>query len=159
MAFTQANIQRQREKQKLTVSLEHFNYLLLFTCIYFHMFHEFINFIIDTNHMMWILISKFESEYQFYYRNADIVYRCMLKGKEKYFKIKVISLGIPSSIFTIVIKWFLLLVFQLKIHFDPPLPPLRHGLIQRCPMGLVIKCTVFYKREFWIEKGKSFSIL
>ena len=50
-------------------------------------------------------------------------------------------------------------VFQLKIHFDPPLPPLRHGLIQRCPMGLVIKCTVFYKREFWIEKGKSFSII
>lgn len=42
---------------------------------------------------------------------------------------------------------------HLKIHFDPPLPPLRHGLIQRCPMGLVIKCIVFYKSEFWIEKG------
>ncbi|KDR17146.1 amine oxidase [flavin-containing] A-like isoform X2 [Zootermopsis nevadensis] len=42
---------------------------------------------------------------------------------------------------------------HLKIHFDPPLPSLRHGLIQRCPMGIVLKCTVFYKREFWVEKG------
>ncbi|PNF29328.1 hypothetical protein B7P43_G07828 [Cryptotermes secundus] len=42
---------------------------------------------------------------------------------------------------------------HLKIHFDPPLPSLRCGLIQRCPMGLVIKCIVFYNREFWVEKG------
>ncbi|XP_069673382.1 amine oxidase [flavin-containing] B-like [Periplaneta americana] len=44
-------------------------------------------------------------------------------------------------------------ITHLKIHFDPPLPSLRHGLIQRSSMGLVIKCTVFFNREFWMEKG------
>ncbi|PSN36316.1 Amine oxidase [flavin-containing] [Blattella germanica] len=42
---------------------------------------------------------------------------------------------------------------KLKIHFDPPLPSLRNGLIQRCPMGLVIKWVGFYRKEFWVEKG------
>ncbi|XP_069672680.1 amine oxidase [flavin-containing] B-like [Periplaneta americana] len=42
---------------------------------------------------------------------------------------------------------------HLKIHFDPPLPTLRHGLIQRNSMGLVIKCIVFFKRDFWAKKG------
>ncbi|XP_067014518.2 amine oxidase [flavin-containing] [Anabrus simplex] len=42
---------------------------------------------------------------------------------------------------------------QLKMHFDPPLPPLRNSLLQRIPMGLVMKCLVFYDHPFWIEKG------
>ncbi|XP_046990529.1 amine oxidase [flavin-containing]-like [Schistocerca americana] len=44
---------------------------------------------------------------------------------------------------------------QMKIHFDPPLPPLRNGLLQRIPMGLVMKCLVFYEKQFWINQGYS----
>ncbi|KAJ9582711.1 hypothetical protein L9F63_022952, partial [Diploptera punctata] len=43
-------------------------------------------------------------------------------------------------------------VTHMKIHFDPPLPSLRHGLIQRTPMGLVIKWIAFFRKEFWVEK-------
>jgi len=42
---------------------------------------------------------------------------------------------------------------QMKIHFDPPLPAQRMGLIQRVPMGSCIKNNVFYKTAFWREKG------
>uniref|UniRef100_T1INA7 Amine oxidase n=1 Tax=Strigamia maritima TaxID=126957 RepID=T1INA7_STRMM len=41
----------------------------------------------------------------------------------------------------------------LKIHYDPPLPPSKHQLIQRVSMGVCIKCELFYKRPFWREKG------
>uniref|UniRef100_A0A646QDT1 Amine oxidase n=1 Tax=Hemiscolopendra marginata TaxID=943146 RepID=A0A646QDT1_9MYRI len=41
----------------------------------------------------------------------------------------------------------------MKIHFDPPLPILKNQLVQRIPMGSVIKCMVYYKRNFWREKG------
>ncbi|XP_069492605.1 amine oxidase [flavin-containing]-like [Ambystoma mexicanum] len=37
----------------------------------------------------------------------------------------------------------------LKIHFDPELPPLRNQLINRVPMGSVIKCMVYYNEPFW----------
>lgn len=42
---------------------------------------------------------------------------------------------------------------QMRIHFNPPLPPLRNQLIQRCPMGSVIKCIVYYKTTFWRQNG------
>jgi len=35
-SFTQTNLQRQREKRNLTVSLEYLKYLLLFKSRYFH---------------------------------------------------------------------------------------------------------------------------
>ncbi|KAG7257159.1 hypothetical protein CRUP_035311, partial [Coryphaenoides rupestris] len=38
---------------------------------------------------------------------------------------------------------------NLKMHFNPELPPLRNQLINRVPMGSVIKCMVYYKENFW----------
>ncbi|CAH2220363.1 amine oxidase [flavin-containing] B-like [Pelobates cultripes] len=40
----------------------------------------------------------------------------------------------------------------LKIHFSPELPPMRNQLINRVPMGSVIKCMVYYKEAFWRKK-------
>ncbi|XP_051877414.1 amine oxidase [flavin-containing]-like [Pristis pectinata] len=40
-----------------------------------------------------------------------------------------------------------------QIHYSPPVPPLRNQLIQRVPMGSIIKCMVYYSRPFWREKG------
>ncbi|XP_066562927.1 amine oxidase [flavin-containing] [Amia ocellicauda] len=42
---------------------------------------------------------------------------------------------------------------NLKIHFNPPLPPLRNQLIHRVPTGSVIKCMVYYRENFWRKKG------
>jgi len=42
---------------------------------------------------------------------------------------------------------------NLKMHFNPELPPLRNQLINRVPMGSVIKCMVYYKENFWRKKG------
>ncbi|KAJ8256178.1 hypothetical protein COCON_G00200420 [Conger conger] len=42
---------------------------------------------------------------------------------------------------------------NLKIHFNPPLPPLRNQLIHRVPMGSVIKCMIYYRENFWKKKG------
>ncbi|KAI8514220.1 hypothetical protein Bbelb_085440 [Branchiostoma belcheri] len=44
---------------------------------------------------------------------------------------------------------------QLKVTFDPPLPTPRYQLIQRVPMGSVLKIMVYYERPFWREKGYS----
>nr|CAD7424049.1 unnamed protein product [Timema monikensis] len=41
---------------------------------------------------------------------------------------------------------------QMKIHFDPPLSSRRYGLLQRSPMGLVLKCIIFFNHPFWAEK-------
>ncbi|XP_006001398.1 amine oxidase [flavin-containing] [Latimeria chalumnae] len=38
---------------------------------------------------------------------------------------------------------------SVKIHYNPPLPPLRNQLIHRVPLGSVIKCMVYYKDSFW----------
>ncbi|XP_078514431.1 amine oxidase [flavin-containing] A-like [Lissotriton helveticus] len=40
-------------------------------------------------------------------------------------------------------------VLTIKIHFNPELPALRNQLIQRLPMGSVIKCFVYYREAFW----------
>uniref|UniRef100_A0A8D0GMQ4 Amine oxidase n=1 Tax=Sphenodon punctatus TaxID=8508 RepID=A0A8D0GMQ4_SPHPU len=40
----------------------------------------------------------------------------------------------------------------LKIHCNPPLPPMRNQLISRVPMGSVIKCIVYYEDTFWRKK-------
>ncbi|KAK7882334.1 hypothetical protein WMY93_028508 [Mugilogobius chulae] len=42
---------------------------------------------------------------------------------------------------------------NVKVHFNPELPPLRNQLIHRVPMGSVIKCMVYYKENFWRKKG------
>ncbi|KAK3093421.1 hypothetical protein FSP39_015503 [Pinctada imbricata] len=47
------------------------------------------------------------------------------------------------------------LPLQTRLTFDPPLPSLRNQLIQRVPMGSVIKTFVYYDRPFWQEKGHS----
>nr|CAD7424048.1 unnamed protein product [Timema monikensis] len=46
--------------------------------------------------------------------------------------------------------------FHMKIHFDPPLSSRRYGLLQRSPMGLVLKCIIFFNHPFWAEKGYSY---
>ncbi|KAI1899630.1 hypothetical protein AGOR_G00063760 [Albula goreensis] len=42
---------------------------------------------------------------------------------------------------------------NLKMHFNPPLPPMRNQLIHRVPTGSVIKCMVYYRENFWRKKG------
>ncbi|XP_038642899.1 amine oxidase [flavin-containing] A-like isoform X1 [Scyliorhinus canicula] len=42
-----------------------------------------------------------------------------------------------------------------KISFLPPLPAMKSQLIQRMPMGSVIKTVVFYQTAFWKERGFS----
>ncbi|XP_048862064.1 amine oxidase [flavin-containing] [Brienomyrus brachyistius] len=42
---------------------------------------------------------------------------------------------------------------NLKMHFNPPLPPLRNQLIHRVPTGSVIKCMVYYRESFWRKRG------
>ncbi|CAK6449903.1 unnamed protein product [Pipistrellus nathusii] len=40
-----------------------------------------------------------------------------------------------------------------KIHFIPELPTERNQLVQRLPMGAIIKCMMYYKEAFWRKKG------
>ena len=42
---------------------------------------------------------------------------------------------------------------QQKITHDPPLPAARNQLIQRAPMGCVIKIHVYYNKPWWKEAG------
>lgn len=67
-----------------------------------------------------------------------------LDGSE--FKTKYVILAFPPAL-------------QQKIHFNPPLSPLRNQLIQRYPMGCVMKCIVYYKTTFWRSKGYCGSML
>ncbi|XP_072542323.1 amine oxidase [flavin-containing] [Salminus brasiliensis] len=59
---------------------------------------------------------------------------------EETYKAKYVILAIPPGL-------------NLKIHFNPELPPLRNQLIHRVPMGSVIKCMVYYRENFWRKKG------
>lgn len=42
---------------------------------------------------------------------------------------------------------------QQKIHFTPSLPPLYNQMMQKFPMGSVIKCIVYYREAFWRRDG------
>lgn len=42
-----------------------------------------------------------------------------------------------------------------QIHYTSPLPGRRHGLLQRMPMGSVIKVHVAYEQPFWRRRGLS----
>ena len=42
---------------------------------------------------------------------------------------------------------------RLAIHYDPPLPPQWSGLLQRSPMGSMVKVLALYPRPFWREQG------
>ncbi|SFF51222.1 flavin monoamine oxidase family protein [Thermoflexibacter ruber] len=42
-----------------------------------------------------------------------------------------------------------------RIHYEPLLPAQREQLLQRMPMGTVIKCMAIYERPFWREHGYS----
>ncbi|XP_029639731.2 amine oxidase [flavin-containing] [Octopus sinensis] len=61
-----------------------------------------------------------------------------LKGREFHGKRVILASPVP---------------LQSKMTYEPPLPPLRNQLIQRIPMGTVIKTFLYYKRAYWREKG------
>ncbi|GFS96907.1 amine oxidase A [Nephila pilipes] len=42
---------------------------------------------------------------------------------------------------------------QQKIHYLPQLPPIRNQLIQRMPIGSIMKIILYYQTAFWKEKG------
>lgn len=42
-----------------------------------------------------------------------------------------------------------------RVAFDPPLPPRKLQLIQRIPMGSIIKTMTFYDKPYWREKSLS----
>ncbi|XP_078694174.1 amine oxidase [flavin-containing]-like [Branchiostoma floridae x Branchiostoma belcheri] len=44
---------------------------------------------------------------------------------------------------------------QLRVSFSPSLPPVRNQMIQRMPMGSVIKTMMYYEKAYWQEKGLS----
>ncbi|XP_066266954.1 amine oxidase [flavin-containing]-like [Branchiostoma lanceolatum] len=44
---------------------------------------------------------------------------------------------------------------QLRVSFSPSLPPVRNQMIQRMPMGSVIKTMMYYEKAYWTEKGMS----
>ncbi|NGM70394.1 FAD-dependent oxidoreductase [Natronolimnobius sp. AArcel1] len=46
-----------------------------------------------------------------------------------------------------------------RIDHEPPLPARRQGLIQRMPMGSIIKCFAAYEEPFWRDDGYSGSVL
>jgi monoamine oxidase len=46
-----------------------------------------------------------------------------------------------------------------RIDHEPSLPARRRGLVQRMPMGAVIKCFAAYEEPFWRENGYSGSVL
>jgi len=50
-------------------------------------------------------------------------------------------------------------ILHMKMHFTPSLPVIRNQLVQRTPMGTVIKCTIYYKTNFWRPKGMCGSVL
>lgn len=49
-------------------------------------------------------------------------------------------------------------IIQMKIHFQPSLPPLHNQMMQRMPMGTVMKVILYYKTAFWRAKGLCGSI-
>ncbi|XP_067109499.1 amine oxidase [flavin-containing] [Osmerus mordax] len=60
-------------------------------------------------------------------------------NKETY-KAKYVILATPPGL-------------NMKMHFNPEMPPLRNQLISRVPMGSVIKCMMYYRENFWRKKG------
>ncbi|GIY14065.1 amine oxidase [Caerostris extrusa] len=48
--------------------------------------------------------------------------------------------------------------YKMKIHFTPSLPPLRNQMMQRMPMGTVMKVILYYETAFWRAKGLCGSI-
>ncbi|GBL97344.1 Amine oxidase [flavin-containing] [Araneus ventricosus] len=70
--------------------------------------------------------------------SKDVVLVKTLPGKE--YKTKYVILACAPAI-------------QQKIHFTPQLPPMRNQLMQRMPMGTVIKVHLYYRTPFWKEKG------
>jgi monoamine oxidase len=42
---------------------------------------------------------------------------------------------------------------RLAIHYEPTLPPQWRGLLQRSPMGSMVKVLALYERPFWREQG------
>ncbi|XP_027194254.1 amine oxidase [flavin-containing] B-like [Dermatophagoides pteronyssinus] len=50
-------------------------------------------------------------------------------------------------------------ILQQKIHYQPSLPPMRNQLIQRAPMGSVLKCIVYYRKRFWVDHNMCGSLV
>ncbi|CAL1287514.1 unnamed protein product [Larinioides sclopetarius] len=70
--------------------------------------------------------------------SKDVVLVKTLPGKE--YKTKYVILACSPAV-------------QQKIHFTPQLPPIRNQLMQRMPMGTVMKVHLYYRTPFWKEKG------
>ncbi|KAG8191606.1 hypothetical protein JTE90_018538 [Oedothorax gibbosus] len=76
--------------------------------------------------------------------SKDLVSVKTLNGNQ--YKAKYVVIALPP-------------ILQLKIHFRPELPPLRNQLIQRTPMGSIIKLHIYYKTTFWRNNGLNGSFL
>ncbi|GFY62167.1 amine oxidase B [Trichonephila inaurata madagascariensis] len=73
--------------------------------------------------------------------SKDVVLVKTLNGKE--YKTKYVILACPP-------------VVQLKIHFTPELPPIRSQLMQRMPMGTVMKViAIHYEEKNWMDEQYS----
>ncbi|XP_071042259.1 amine oxidase [flavin-containing]-like [Parasteatoda tepidariorum] len=70
--------------------------------------------------------------------SKDAVIVKTLNGKE--YKAKYVILALPP-------------ILQMKIHFAPKLSALRNQLIQRAPMGSIMKSILYYSEPFWRSKG------
>lgn len=77
-------------------------------------------------------------------QNKDEVIVQTLDGKHFRSKYVILALAPPM---------------QQKIHYSPPLPPLRNQLNQRCPMGSVMKAIVYYETPFWRKKNYCGSLM
>lgn len=78
--------------------------------------------------------------------NTESVNLCLvqtLSGKQ--FVTRKVILAMPPTL-------------QSKIHFEPPLPAMRNQLMQRQPMGSVIKCIIYYEKRFWNELSAYFEL-
>ena len=76
-----------------------------------------------------------------YYIKQDVNTGCVVKtldGNE--YRSQFIVMALPPALLS-------------KIHFDPFLPALKQQMIQKYPMGSVIKTVVYYKMNFWRKKG------
>lgn len=76
--------------------------------------------------------------------NGDLVLIRTVNGEE--FQCRHVIMATPPAV-------------QQKIHYQPALPPLRNQLIQRAPMGAIMKCILYYERTFWRESDMCGSLV
>ncbi len=67
---------------------------------------------------------------------------CLVHTRSEAFRARRVIVAVPLALTS-------------RIAFDPPLPPAREHLHQRCPMGATVKVFFSYEEAFWREKGLS----